>query len=280
MSISTACTRRSRRSEGFASIEMLVAFTIVATGIAFASGLMIAAKSHGRRQEKEIEATHTGRAALDSILRELRLSGACLPDTGEFIALEAVDDAESDAIVTRYGLTTEQLSCVQTTITENEDQGSTVLQVADTADFAPEMTVYLRNTNGGGAYYTLVDVDADHQTLTIDRPLLGAFPATSGVYAIDERRFFLDTEPEAPHLMFQVGGNPPQPFAIGIERLDIYYETAMGTTTAAPSSHAEWRSVRQVHISLTARSSSAGIDGQYFRRTFNVTVQPRNLIQG
>jgi type II secretory pathway pseudopilin PulG len=268
-----------RTEDGFGSIELLVALAITAVGISLTTGLMLAGKSHVTEQEKEIEATHAGRAALDTILRELRLGGACLPETGDFIALEATDGGDTDELVTRYGLTTADLSCIQTATRATTTAASAALAVDDTNDFTVGDLAYLRHTSGGGEYFKVTSIDEENRLLGIDRSPSQAYPATSGVYAIDERRFFLDTATAAvPRLMLQVGGAAAQPFAVGIERLDLKYELADGTRLDEPSSSQQWRSVRQVHVSLTSRSAAAGPDGHHYRRSYDVTIKPRNLV--
>lgn len=274
--------RKSHPTErGFGSIELLVAVSITAIGISLTTGLMLAGRSHVREQEKEIEATHAGRAALDTILRELRLGGACLPETGDFIALEASDGGDSDQLVTRYGLTTSDLSCIQTATREVATPSSTSLAVDDTADFTVGGLLYLRHTSGSGEYFTLLSIDEENRLLGIDRAPSQAYPATSGVYAIDERRFYLEAgDDEIPHLMLQIGGRAAQPFAVGIERLDFAYELADGTRLNVPSGAQQWRAVRQVHVALTSRSTATAPDGSHYRRSYEVTVKPRNLIDG
>ncbi len=270
---------KSQRNErGFGSIELLVALMITATGIALTTGMMLAGKSHIQEQGKEIEATHAGRAAIDMILRELRLGGACLPETGEFIALEATDDDDRDRLTTRYGLTTADLTCIQTATREITTPASSSLAVNDVEDFAVGGLVYLRHTDGSGEYFKVAGIDQDNLLLTIDSAPSTDYPATSGVYAIDERRFYIDTASGLPRLMLQVGGADPQPFAMGIERLELRYELADGTESDQPSGDQQWRAVRRVHVALTARSSEASPSGDHYRRTYDVTIKPRNLI--
>ena len=269
-----------QNERGLGSIELLVALVITATGIALTTGLMMAGKSHIREQEKEIETTHAGRSAIDVILRELRLGGACLPETGEFIAIEATDDDDRDRLTTRYGLTTADLTCIQTATREITTPSSSSLAVNDVEDFTVGGLVYLRHTDGSGEYFKVAGIDEDNQLLTIDSTPSADYPATSGVYAIDERRFYIDTASGLPRLMLQVGGADAQPFAMGIESLDLTYELADGTETNQPSGNEQWRAVRRVHVELTARSSDAGPSGDHYRRTYDVTIKPRNLITG
>lgn len=268
-----------QNSRGFGHLELLVALTVTAIGIAFASGLMLAGSGHIRQQERELEATHAGRASLGVILRELRLGGACLPETGEFIAITAVDSGDEDELLTRYGLTTSDMSCIQTATAANIVAATTSIPVDDSDGFEAGGYVYLRHTNGSGEYFEIASIDAINHILTSDRTISTAYPATSGVYAIDERRFFLDTTtPPAPRLMMQLEGGEPQPFALGIEKLEVEFELSDGTIVTNPVDDQEWRSVRQIHLELTTRSVHTDQDGNYYRRSHKVAVKPRNLV--
>ncbi len=271
--------RSHQNSRGFTTIELLVAVGVTAIGITLASGMMLAGKEHIQRQEKQLEATQAGRAALDTILRELRLGGACLPETGEFIALAAVDNGTTDEFVTRYGLTTSDMSCIQTATASAVSASATSVPVNDSDGFTAGDYVYIRHTDGSGEYFEINSIDSTNHVLLIDRALTTGYPATSGVYAIDERRFYLDSAaPPAPRLMFQIGGAAAQPFALGIEKLDLEYELADGTSLAAPATGEEWRSVRRIHVEVTARSVSPNVGGGFYRREYSVSIKPRNLI--
>ncbi len=271
--------RSHQTSRGFTTIELMVAIAVTAIGITLASGMMLAGKEQIQRQERQLEATQAGRAALDTILRELRLGGACLPETGEFIALAAVDNDTTDEVVTRYGLTTPDLSCIQTATASAIAAFTTSVPVNDSAGFKAGDYVYIRHTDGSGEYFEISSIDSTNHTLLIDRALTTGYPATSGIYAIDERRFYVDsTASPAPKLMFQVSGTTPQPFALGIEKLDIEYVLADGTPLPAPATDEEWRSVRRVRVDVTARSVSPDAGGRYYRRQYSVSIKPRNLV--
>ena len=53
---------------------MLMGLAVTAT-----SGMFLAAKRQMKMQQRQIETTQAARAAVDMIVRDLRLSGACLP---------------------------------------------------------------------------------------------------------------------------------------------------------------------------------------------------------
>ena len=66
---------------------MLMGLAIAAT-----SGMFLASKRHMRMQQRQLETTQAARAAADMIVRDLRLGGACLPVTGDFISLDGTNN--------------------------------------------------------------------------------------------------------------------------------------------------------------------------------------------
>ena len=93
---------------------MLMGLAVVAT-----SGMFVASKQHMQLQSREIETTQAARAAADMIIRDLRLGGACLPVTGDFISLDGTNNGTTDQIITRTGLTRPDLSCIRSAVPVN-----------------------------------------------------------------------------------------------------------------------------------------------------------------
>ena len=265
-------------------------------GVAMAAtaGLFVASKDHMRRQAIEIETTQAARATIDIIVRDLRLGGACLPVTGEYISLEGSDGGEEDEIVTRTGLTRPDLSCIRsaTPITVTTPAEGNDVQVQRAEGFLENMRAYITSPQTGtGEYFTITSVDTSTNTLGRDRNFTSDYPPSAGVYAIDERRFYINhfTGPrgELPELMMQVGDDTPQSFAVGIEKLDIQYQLrrncppcdvvdlpSLGSEFEDP----EWPIVEQIFLTVTARSEVPSSDGDYYRRTMQVGIKPRNLL--
>ena len=286
---------------GFTIIETLVALVVSALAIAIAMSLLLAAKGQIREQGKELEVSQGARATLDLLIRELRLGGACLPETGKFISLAGVDGGNSDEVTIRSGLTRDNLSCVRAATTTMALAASNVLFVDDSSGFEAGMRVYLRHPDGSGQYTSVDGVDPVNQELTLADALAGDFPPSTGVYAIGERRFFLgtqtiggserigngqtvrkhvvDTQPLGPELRVSVDEGTPYSFAIGTEALDLRYELNDGTVVDLPNSDAQWASVNQIQLTVTVRSLLPDSDGTYYRRTLAATIKPRNLIE-
>jgi hypothetical protein len=231
-----------------------------------------------------MEASQAARSVVDLIVQELRLSGACLPNTGSFIALDGTDGGEQDEIVTRTGLV-QPTSCVRSSLRQPMAAGSQTLYVEHADGFLPGMLVYLRNASGDGEYVGVSSVDSADETLTADIALAASYPRTSGVYGVSERRFYVSDDPtafgSAPQLMIRVDGGVPTPFASGIEKLDVTYQLGRNCppceTVDLPSGEEEWSIVEQVFVTVTARSETTDSEGEYYRSTISLGVKPRNL---
>jgi type II secretory pathway pseudopilin PulG len=269
-------------SGGFTSLELLIGIMLMGIAIATTSGMFVAAKRQMTRQQGELEATQAARAAIDGIVRDLRLGGACLPIVGDFISLSGVDNGQQDEITTRTGLTRPDLTCVSSVVPNGSQvtkSGSTV-PVVSSDGFKTGMRAYIRHPNGTGEYFDITAVPSATQ-LTKSATLTQDYPQTSGVFAVDERRFFLATTSTSrgpqTELRIQIGTAAPIAFATGIENLDVRYQLEDGTVVGLPTS-TQWSVVDALLLSLTARSSQPDPSGAYYRRTMTVTVKPRNLL--
>jgi hypothetical protein len=238
-------------------------------------------------QAQQLETTEGARAAVDMIVRDLRLGGACLPVTGDFISLDGTDSGQTDTIITRTGLTRPDLSCIRTSVPTGLSVGasSSTVPVQASVGFAQNLRVYIRAPDGEGEYFDVTGVPSA-TTLSKAMTLTRDYPATSGVYAIDERKFFISnaSTPSGvqPQLMMQVGSATAQSFAIGIEKLDVRYQLQQNCPpcdiVTLPSSDAQWAVVDSVLLDVTARSAQKDPTGNYYRRTVSVNVKHRKLL--
>lgn len=271
-------------SKGFSTTELLVGTLVTTLAVTATSGFFLASNRQVRYQLHGIETSQAARSVADRIARDLRLSGACLPDTGAFIALEGANGGDRDEIVTRTGLL-QPASCIRTSLQQAAAAGSSTLYVGEIDGFQSGMRVYLRGADGEGEYVEISSIDAAEQALVCDRVLAARYPRASGVYAVSERRFYVSdaTTPEGPipQLMMQVDGGEPTPFAAGIEKLDFTYQLARNCppcdTVDLPSGEREWSIVEQVFVTVTARSETTDNAGERYRRTISFGVKPRNL---
>jgi hypothetical protein len=254
--------------------------------MAATSSFFLASNGQMRQQSLRTETDQAARAAVDMMVRDLRLGGACLPVTGDFIALEGVDDGEEDQIITRTGLVRPDMSCVRTASSGFTDEGTSTIEVESIDGFEAGMRIYLRAPNGSGEYTTVQDVDTTTNEILLASPVDQVFPETTGVYALDERQFFINhfngANGTLPELMLKIGDDEPLSFAVGIEKLDFRYVLRRNCPPCDvvdfPEDESEWAVVEQVIVELTARSEQKDATGDYYRREVAVAVKPRNLL--
>ena len=121
-------------------------------------------------------------------------------------------------------------------------------------------------------------------TLPKSTALSQGYLAGSGVYAIDERSYAIDTSNTAlPVLTLAINGAAPMPFGDGIENLQVQYQLARNCTTTCdvvdlPADDSEFALVKQIYITLSARSRTTQRNGQYFRISRGAAAKPRNLL--
>jgi type II secretory pathway pseudopilin PulG len=267
-------------------VELLVGITLMGLAMAATSSFFLASNGQMRQQNFRIETDQAARAAVDMIVRDLRLGGACLPVTGDFISLDGVEDDDEDEIITRTGLVRPDMSCVRTASSASTDDGTSIVRVENIDGFDEGMPIYLRAPNGSGEYATIGSTDDAAKEIHLTAPVEQDFPATTGVYALDERHFYLDhfdgPHGDIPKLMLKVGDDDPMSFAVGIEKLDFSYVLRKNCppcdVVEIPTSESEWAVVEQVIVNLTARSEVPDTSGDYYRREVEVAVKPRNLL--
>jgi type II secretory pathway pseudopilin PulG len=278
--------RFAASSKGASLLELLVAVAVTAIAVAVSAGFLSATRRTVTSQELTLEASTNLRAALDVLVRDIRLAGACLPVTGDFIALDGLDNNEEDEIWVRTGLVRPDMSCVRTTTTADITRTTNTIPVESVDGFSAGARVYIRAPSGSGESFDITGVDSANNRLLKSVSLSTNYVAGSGVYAIDERRYFINhwAAPwgDTPELMLQIGSGTPQPFAVGVERLDFQYQLRRNCppcdVVQLPASEDEWRLVEQVLVTVRTRSDRQTPDGGFVARTASVNIKPRNLL--
>jgi type II secretory pathway pseudopilin PulG len=276
----------AKRSAGFSIVELLVATTIFGLAITATSGFFLASNTQMKLQARKIETNQAARAAIDTIVRDLRLGGACLPVTGDFISMEGTENGDEDEIVVRTGLVRPDLSCVRTAMRRDETLGQDRVRVETVDGFEVGQLVYLRAPSNRGEYVKIASINPGGPAFFSKTPLSRDYPRGSGVYVVDERRFYINhwTSPRGvlPELMVRIDDDEPSSFAVGIEKLNFAYQLRRNCppcdTVDLPSNNDEWAIVEQVFVTITARSELKVENDDYYRRTIQVGVKPRNLL--
>jgi len=264
-------------------IEILVGAALTSLILGVMGAFFVASRNFAQQEVLRVETTQALRSSMDNLTRDLRLSGACLPVTGNFVSLGGTNSGTLDAVVTRTGVLRSDLSCVRTTLSAAVLATTTTLPVVSANGFASGTRVYLRNPNGTGELFTLTGAQTSNNTLLKTGALSAGYPIGSGVYAVDERQYGIDTTNAAlPVLTVALNGNAPMQFASGIESVNVQYELQRNCPPCdvvdLPQTDNEWAMVKQLFVNITARSRVPGWGGQYIRLSGQIGVKPRNLV--
>jgi prepilin-type N-terminal cleavage/methylation domain-containing protein len=296
---STPSIPRLRAEAGFSLIEMLVATTVMLAVLAASGPFFAVGSKRIQDQILTIETLQGLRAAEDSMIRDLRLGGACLPTTGDFVTLDATNST-ADTIFTRTGLVQPNETCIRNTLSADLNANASQLSLQSAAGFAVGMRAYIRTSSGTtGEVFTITGVNTStnvlQKTTTLTCPQVGtgcptpAYPSGSGVFAVDERLYAVDSSnPALPKLTIAANGAAATPFAFGITNLQLQYELAQNcdgtgencTVVDIPVNDTQFALVNQIYITLTAKSLKTLSTGQYYTVTRTVTAKPRNLLPG
>jgi prepilin-type N-terminal cleavage/methylation domain-containing protein len=270
----------SGSTAGYSLIELLVAMmlsSVVLAGIVWEFGFV----SRTRMDlEQLVEAQQSARAAIAVITQEMRQAGACLPRTGDPVALNGTDEGTRDTLTVRIGrVRRSDLTCIRVQLSAAAPQGSSVLQVQSTSGFAADSLVYVRGSTGSGNTFTVSGVSVN--SLLLSTPLDADYDATSWVYALEERTYAVDASADPPVLTVRIDGGAAQPLVPGVEAFNVQYVTTPCPpcdTLDAPQDDEEWLLVREVAIDVTVRSRKPNRAGEYIRLTSRSNIKPRNLL--
>ena len=122
---------------------------------------------------------------------------------------------------------------------------------------------------------------SDTRTTQTYPSLATSTTSASTVYAVDRRTYTIDSSSNPPVLTVAINGGAAQPFAQGIETLNIQYRLFRNCppcdTVDIPAS-TDWPLLNEVILNVTARSLKTDVTGNYFRRSAQFIAKPRNLI--
>ncbi len=254
------------------------------------------------RGDAEIQAEmHQGlNAAFDALIRDIRLAGACLPRQPVFVPMDGQNNATPtpDTITLRTGVVSGNTTCVQATLQTATAAGATTVSVDNLTGFTVNKYAFINGTSNG-EYFKVQSLSGSSGagTITSATGLVNAYPVASGVYAIQERTYSIDTvnlpttTNPVPTLVVQIdratsGGQPSRvPVAANIDRLDIQYRENQGCTPGPctvvdiPTDNATWNQVNAVFITMRARSNvNQSTNQPSFETAGPVAVQPRNFL--
>jgi prepilin-type N-terminal cleavage/methylation domain-containing protein len=281
----------SNAERGFSLVEMLVAMVVTGLALAVAGDFFVASCNSLSDEMIRQETLQGLRATLDTLERDLRLVGACLPLTGsDFPPLSGTNDGAFDGLTTRTAAARSDLTCVQSTIqAASPAVGTTVhattLPLLTVNGFAVGQRGYIRGSNNSGEYFNVTAVSATTNELQIATGLENAYLNGSGVWAIDEHVYAIDALTYAPTnvLTLATDGGAPFPFAYGVQAVNVQYQLASHCPPCdlvdMPTT-AQWMLVNQLYVTVTIQSGEPLSSGQYYTVSGTIGAKPRNFLPG
>jgi prepilin-type N-terminal cleavage/methylation domain-containing protein len=280
----------SPAERGFSLVELLVATALMGLVMSMAGAFFVASRNAATDEMARQETLQGLRATLDSLERDLRLAGACLPTSGnDFPPLSGTNAGTLDGVTVRTALVRSDLTCIQTTVqaaspATGTAAGDTTIPVQSVDGFAVGQRAYIRGTNSG-EYFNITGVDSGTNQLTVAAGLQAAYPNGSGVWAIDERVYNVDATTYGPVtvLTVAVNGAAPEPFAYGVQSVNVQYQLVSNCPPCdvvdLPSA-TQWSLVNQLYVTVTMQSQKPLSNGQYYTVSGSIGAKPRNLLPG
>ena len=281
----------SHAERGFSLVEVMVATVLMSMAMSVAGAFFVASRNAVSDEMARQETVQGLRATLDTLERDLRLGGACLPTTGnDFPPLSGTNAGTLDGFTSRTALVRSDLTCIQSAIKAASPAtgiavGATTLPLQSVNSFAAGQRAYIRGANNSGEYFNISGVSTSTKTLTITSGLLAAYLNGSGVWAIDERAYAINATTYAPLTVLTIAANgaSPVPFAYGIQSVNVQYKLISNCppcdTVDLPSA-AQWSLVNQLYINVTMKSQKPLSNGQYYTVSGSIGAKPRNLLPG
>lgn len=284
--LSKPSIRKFKRNahSGFSLIELLVTMFIAGVMMTLMTGFFRANVSTRYDMGLQTEAQQGLRALFEMVTQELRQAGACLPQQGQFIALDGDDDGDADSLTLRIGRTdTTTLRCIKAGTTVAVSSSDTLPLVAGDGNlFQYADLVYVTPDGATGDFYRVTGYSST--SVTLDHG--GDFPAGTGVYAVDERIYHIETIDGRPVLVVTMDGGAPYPLIDGVEKFNVQYwlesdttpDTLDPTPQNIPEDSTDWRRVRMLTITGKVEARKLSLDGMAVEEEGRIDVKPRNLL--
>lgn len=309
-----AVWRRLRRHAGMTLIEILIGIVLASFVVLVAGSGFVFVTRGWYGQQARLDTQQNLRVAVERVVRELRLAGACLPPMGEVPALRPVegeDRGNQDVLVFRVNRT-----CARTALRATY-RGGGPIQVDTVEGFAVGMQAFIWDPNRqSGEFFRIAAVDVAARSITPDTatPVSGCYsgPDTpcdpdrgrpeqpASLLAVEEQRYEVEDGGGGPELRLRLNpalpGSSPEVLARGIEHFNVRYVLQAGyraedcdasysredpqnsLCVKAQPAPGEWVLVRLIQLEIGARSlrpvAGAGGDGFYRIRQGDFSAAP------
>ena len=306
--------RASRRREsGMTLIEILIGIVLASFVVLVAGSGFVFVTRGWYGQQARLETQQNLRVAVERLVRELRLAGACLPQWGEVPDLALIsgrDGGERDVLEFRTNRT-----CARSALRAAYPGGGGPIQLHTVEGFAVGMQAYIWNPNTRtGEFFRVAEVNVPGRWISPATGLSGSYPGSqpplldASVLGVETQRYEVVDDRGVPELHLTVNretGGRPEPLARGIERLNVRYvlqrayrveDCVAAYSREDPANplcvkeeplDTEWPLVRAVLLEVWARSlrpvPGVGGDGFYRLRQGDfgavpLVVRPRNVL--
>jgi type II secretory pathway pseudopilin PulG len=302
-------------SGGFTLFEVLVAFSIASIVVlAVGAGFVFVTRAWTDQLGRE-QTQQSLRAAVETLTRELRLAGVCMP-SGTLPPITSTYQPLAGTHGTTDTITvTSNPACAGPATVTVVCTACAIISVDNTTNFTSGTWAYIYDSTGTptpyGESFLIQSVTAGSPGTVVvatATPLTKNYSATnSSLRGMDQRTFAISSTcggcNGAPSLTLQaIGVATPLPLVKGIDTMSIAYvlnrlytmggcDGQTGGTsslcivnlpTAAPSIAGDWQLVRAVTFTLDARSTfpvraSGSADG-YFHLGGAFEISPRNFM--
>jgi type II secretory pathway pseudopilin PulG len=262
-------------------IEVLVAMaisTIILLGLYL---LLETSQFTSRRGEQKLDIQQAARAALDTMVRDLRMAGSALPNPGDYSNPPAAFTA---ATLSSVSFLMDPLN-TSTVLTSNASSGSTIISVSSTAQFSPDTTIYIFGSDGASPnpanhweQATIAPNGVGTNSLTLTSGISHTYIAGSHISCVLTYAYDLS----GTTLRRDAGdGNGAQPLAENISGVEIKYfdnsDSEINLTGSSPPSVPSGRlkDIRRLEITLTAFKADRLRGDETF--VLKSSVRPRNI---
>ncbi len=239
--------RPERFELGLTLVEILIgialaSFVVLVAGSGFA---FVTGEWYG--QQARLEAQQNLRNAVERVVRELRLAGACLPQIGEvepLLPVQGEDRQDRDVLVFRTNRW-----CARSALRATYRGGGGPIQLHTVEGFAVGMQAFIWDPNRRvGQFFRIAAVDVPNRSVTPaqDTPVSGCYagPDTpcdpdrgqpeqpASLLAVEVQRLDVEEVRGVPELRVHVNpdlpGGGPEVLARGVERFNVRYVLQRG----------------------------------------------------
>ncbi len=260
--------------KGFTLLELLVSIAVSAIILLGLYLLLETGLNTSSRGEQRLDIQQGARAALDTLVRDLRMAGSGLPNPRDYNNPPAAFTA---ATANSISFLTDPLNA-STVLTANAAAGTATISVSSTPNFSAGGTLYIFGSDGGSPpanhweSATIAEGGVAASSLTLTSGLSHTYIAGSQVaqpqtYTYDRNGTTLRRDAG--------DGNGPQPLAENISGIEIKYFNNSDSEINPPSLHAHLDDIRRLEINITAfKADRLRGDQTYLLKS---SLRPRNI---